>query len=598
MADFSAGDSSANALDERIGSAGAARRDTLRYLSDGDPEKQATLAGRSEAELSDMAALKRGYDGLTESAKAIVRADLARAGQPSALGDSLGTMLSSLSDPQTLRDLYFLQVQSRANASDVVAGIGDVAKPAAQFLADLHTLQDHIDPDTGAVTQDDAYRAARDRLSQQASALTAGSKEAAASIGQFLADLRTMDDHVDRDTGTVSDDAAYRTARERLSRDAGALATVPTFALSAVTTTIANAVDTCALGGNESARACGTAATILGTGVGLMVTPAALSARFAAAGVKLETAVDAGISWGKGIAAQGYPWEDFIAAQLPADARLPAKFPTIDFFDDATGRAISAKTLDTTTASRIARPEQIYNTLKGYVDKLIDFKEVLALRLAGECAPHHRRGVRLDQAERDRAREHLRDPLSGAVRHIDRTTALDRPQHLEHQRRCHRRDRQSADYRENVVDEVVERVARVSRGPHRQLTAMPVARDPLEGRLRRSGLGGDTLALADRRVDALPQCACGILAQLSCLGQSDRGVGAEHEHLLLAGDTVLPAPRTIAARQDVEVEAKGIAELVRGRARRRSAARQIRQHPGPRPSQTVPPSYPLERRGR
>ena len=49
---------------------------------------------------------------------------------------------------------------------------------------------------------------------------------------------------------------------------------------------------------------------------------------------------------------------------------MPQNFESFDFYDAVTAKAVSAKTLDTTTASRIAKPEQIYSTLKGYVDKM------------------------------------------------------------------------------------------------------------------------------------------------------------------------------------------------------------------------------------
>ncbi|MBB6504658.1 hypothetical protein F4693_001631 [Sphingomonas endophytica] len=331
-------------------------------------------SGATGKDTAELAAFKRQYDSLSDAAKAQVRSDLAASGEPSQLGEAFATVLASLASPDTLRDLYFLEVQGRANASDFVAGVGDAAKPAAQFPVDLKTVQDHLDPETGTVSDDAEYRVARDRLSRKAAGLAAEGKDAGGAIGQFVADVQTIHDHTDPDTTTVSDDAAYQAARTRLSQDISALKAAPGAVLAGATGAISKATDACALGGNADSRACGNAATILGADVGLTLAPAALSARFAAAGVELETAVDAGISWGKGIAAQGYPWEDYIAAQLPADARLPANFPVIDFFDEATGRAISAKTLDTATASRIARPEQIYSTLKGYVDKLTDFE--------------------------------------------------------------------------------------------------------------------------------------------------------------------------------------------------------------------------------
>ncbi|MGE9716443.1 hypothetical protein ACQP3F_33130, partial [Escherichia coli] len=81
---------------------------------------------------------KRNYNDLTDSAKAIVRSDMASAGNADPLGQAFGTVLGALADPQTLRDLYFAEVQARANGSDFAAGVsdfaasvGDAAKPAA-----------------------------------------------------------------------------------------------------------------------------------------------------------------------------------------------------------------------------------------------------------------------------------------------------------------------------------------------------------------------------------------------------------------------------------------------------------------------------------
>lgn len=82
-----------------------------------------------------------------------------------------------------------------------------------------------------------------------------------------------------------------------------------------------------------------------------------------------------GIEWGKGIRGQGLPWEDYLGTQLPAGSRLPPNFKTFDFFDRTTGIATSAKTLDTTTAAKIANPSQIYSSLKGNIDSAAGFAE-------------------------------------------------------------------------------------------------------------------------------------------------------------------------------------------------------------------------------
>ena len=81
-----------------------------------------------------------------------------------------------------------------------------------------------------------------------------------------------------------------------------------------------------------------------------------------------------GIEWGKGIQGQGMPWENYLATQLPKGARLPPNFKTFDFFDFIKRSAISAKTLDTTTAAKVMRPNQIYSTLKGDIDAVAGFE--------------------------------------------------------------------------------------------------------------------------------------------------------------------------------------------------------------------------------
>lgn len=94
--------------------------------------------------------------------------------------------------------------------------------------------------------------------------------------------------------------------------------------------------------------------------------------RFARAGPK--SAIDAGVKWGKGIQGQGMPWEEYIAKQKSAASRLPPNFKTFDFFDNETGVATSAKTLDTTTPAKLADPTTVYQSLKGNIDAAVDFK--------------------------------------------------------------------------------------------------------------------------------------------------------------------------------------------------------------------------------
>ena len=83
---------------------------------------------------------------------------------------------------------------------------------------------------------------------------------------------------------------------------------------------------------------------------------------------------EVGIKWGKGSEGQGMPWEDYVGKGLPIDARLPRNFKVFDYYNATTGTAISAKTLDTQTTARLSKPEQLYSTMKGYIDKTANFK--------------------------------------------------------------------------------------------------------------------------------------------------------------------------------------------------------------------------------
>ncbi|WP_455722184.1 endonuclease toxin domain-containing protein, partial [Yersinia aleksiciae] len=88
-----------------------------------------------------------------------------------------------------------------------------------------------------------------------------------------------------------------------------------------------------------------------------------------------------GIKWGEGIRHQGMPWENYVGTQLPADARLPKNFKTFDYYNSISRTAISVKTLDTTTAVRVANPRQIYRSLKGNIDEVAKFDTYI---LSGE----------------------------------------------------------------------------------------------------------------------------------------------------------------------------------------------------------------------
>jgi RHS repeat-associated protein len=83
-----------------------------------------------------------------------------------------------------------------------------------------------------------------------------------------------------------------------------------------------------------------------------------------------------GIVWAtdvSGIKGQGLRFEDYAETQLPPDSRLPPNFKTFDFFDQATGVATSAKTLNTLAPGYSANPASIYSALTGYIDAMKSF---------------------------------------------------------------------------------------------------------------------------------------------------------------------------------------------------------------------------------
>jgi len=105
------------------------------------------------------------------------------------------------------------------------------------------------------------------------------------------------------------------------------------------------------------------------------VVGAAEAANVARAEAAVVDLAETGVQWGKGIQAQGMPFENYIASTLPAEMRLFEGCNTFDFFDKELGIATSVKTLDTATAAKIANPKQVYYSLKRNVDTVANFTE-------------------------------------------------------------------------------------------------------------------------------------------------------------------------------------------------------------------------------
>jgi filamentous hemagglutinin len=55
---------------------------------------------------------------------------------------------------------------------------------------------------------------------------------------------------------------------------------------------------------------------------------------------------------------------------------LPPRSTGFDLFRDATGEAISAKTLDTKTMTYIRKPQEIFRKLRLYIDTAINYERI------------------------------------------------------------------------------------------------------------------------------------------------------------------------------------------------------------------------------
>ncbi|HEV7609219.1 MAG TPA: hypothetical protein VGO61_17895 [Steroidobacteraceae bacterium] len=93
---------------------------------------------------------------------------------------------------------------------------------------------------------------------------------------------------------------------------------------------------------------------------------------------------DVGIVWGRGIQAQGMPWETYVGHTLPWESRLPAGFEAFDYFVKESGTAVSVKTLNTMTKSKLLSPKQVYTSLTGDIDDAARFAggELKGVRLS------------------------------------------------------------------------------------------------------------------------------------------------------------------------------------------------------------------------
>jgi len=87
------------------------------------------------------------------------------------------------------------------------------------------------------------------------------------------------------------------------------------------------------------------------------------------------------IVWRKAIDKQGEPLEDYLEIENPDLMRLKPKATGFDLFNQVTKEAISAKTMNTLSISYIKRPQKIYETVTGYVNKAVNYKRVKQIDL-------------------------------------------------------------------------------------------------------------------------------------------------------------------------------------------------------------------------
>ncbi|HHN8407371.1 TPA: hypothetical protein ACRRX0_002103 [Morganella morganii] len=78
---------------------------------------------------------------------------------------------------------------------------------------------------------------------------------------------------------------------------------------------------------------------------------------------------------GSSINQQGMPFEHYIGTQLPAGSKLPDGFKTFDYYDSKDKIAISVKTINTQTDSRLNKPDAIKYTINGHVNEIMKFSE-------------------------------------------------------------------------------------------------------------------------------------------------------------------------------------------------------------------------------
>lgn len=145
---------------------------------------------------------------------------------------------------------------------------------------------------------------------------------------------------------------------------------------------------------------------------------------------------------------------------------------------------------------------------------------------------------------------------------LDRASRLNWLEDLHNKWRRDRCDGQLADPREHVALEAAHHQGGVTLRPQHLLTLVPIAGDRLESAAHQRCLLGGALSLGNQRIDPSEQRACGGLAQLARLRERDGRIRSEDHPLLLAPESILPAPRFETAGEHVKVEPLRVAQLV------------------------------------
>jgi len=82
---------------------------------------------------------------------------------------------------------------------------------------------------------------------------------------------------------------------------------------------------------------------------------------------------EAKIDWDSGTD-KGLQWEDYNETKYPELTRLRPGSKAFDFFDQASGEAVSDKSLDPLCYSYINNPQMVYSKVKGFINRAANYK--------------------------------------------------------------------------------------------------------------------------------------------------------------------------------------------------------------------------------